>query len=178
MLRVDRSGPGLTLVSRLARPRTVAVLAAGLATASGASLRFAPTAATALAVAAGLVALLGGRAVRARFERDRVRVRPAIPFARVDDRPLREFAGARVETVGEARRRRAERLADQYRARSGAGTPSWLLRAPEAPGANDHLRRVVLVPRTGEPLPVTAWLADDDLEAARREVELLLSAGA
>lgn len=174
MLRLDRSGPGLTLVSRLARPRTVAVLALSLVVAAAASARFVPAAGAAAVVAAALLALLGGRAVHARFEQGRVRVRPAVPLGRVEDRALGDFAGARVETVGEARRRKAERLAGQYRARSGAGVPSWLVRAPEAPGANDHLRRIVLVPRVGEPLPVTAWLAEDDLEPARAQLEVLL----
>jgi hypothetical protein len=178
MVRVDRSGPGLTVVSRLARPRTVAVLAAALGIAAWAALPFARPASAALAGAAALVALLGGRAVRARFERGRVRVRPAIPFAGGDERALREFAGARIETIGEARRRRAEDLAGRYRARSGAEMPSWLVRPPEAPGANDHLRRIVLVARAGDPLPVTAWLAADDLEPVRSEVEGLISAAA
>jgi hypothetical protein len=173
VLRVERTGPGLTLVSRLARPRAVAVLAGGLALAALAAVRYAPSAGGALLALAALVAVLGGRAVRARFERGRVRVRPAVPLRGVDDRPLGEFAGARVETVAEARRRRAERLAGQYRARSGGEMPSWLVRA-DSPGANDHLRRIVLVARGGDPLPVTAWLAEEDLEAARAEVEALL----
>jgi hypothetical protein len=46
---------------------------------------------------------------------------------------------------------------------------------PVAPGANDHLRRVVLVgPRGEEPLAVTAWLADEDLEPLRAELEAFL----
>jgi hypothetical protein len=175
MLRVDRRGPGLTVVSRLGRPRTVAVLAAALGIAAWAAFPFARAASAARAAAAALVALLGGRAVRARFERGRVRVLPAIPFAGADDRPLREFAGARIETIGEARRRRAEDLAGRYRARSGAEMPSWLVRSPDAPGANDHLRRIVLVACAGDPLPVTAWLAADDLEPVRSEVEALMT---
>jgi hypothetical protein len=175
MVRVERDGSALTLVSRLARPRTVAVLAGALGLAAAAASRVVPDAAGVLAAGGALVAILGGRAVRASFERGRVRVRPAVPLARVDERPLAEFAGARVETVGQARRRKAERLARGYRARSGAELPSWLVGAPEAPGANDHLRRIVLVARTGESLPVSAWLAEDDLEPARAEIEALLS---
>jgi hypothetical protein len=174
VLRVERSGAGLTLVSRLARPRAVAVLAAALALAALAALRSAPAVGGALLAMATLVAALGGRAVRARLERGRVRVRPALPLRGGDDRPLGEFAGARVETVGEARRRRTERLAGQYRARSGGEMPRWLARPADAPGANDHLRRLVLVARTGDPLPVTAWLAGDDLEPVRAELEALL----
>ncbi len=173
MLRIAREGSRLTLMSRLARPRVLAVLAGALALVGLGALRFAPSAAAACAAAAALVALLGGRAVRARFERDRVRVRPAIPFQREDDRPLGGFTGARVETIGEARRRKAERLARQYRARAGGDMPLWL-RPPDAPGTNDHLRRIVLVPREGEPLAVTAWLAEEDLEPARAEIEALL----
>jgi hypothetical protein len=175
MLRLERSATGLTLVSRLARPRTVAILAAALALAALGALRFVPAAAAVLLAAAALLAVLGGRAVRARFERGRVRVRPAVPILPGEDRALGEFAAVRVETVGQARRRRADRLTGQYRARSGGEMPSWLLRPPDAPGANDHLRRLVLVARSGDPLPVTAWLAEDDLEAARAEVEALLS---
>jgi len=37
----------------------------------------------------------------------------------------------------------------------------------DAPGADDQLRRLVLEPHRGEPLAVTAWLAEDDLEPAR-----------
>jgi hypothetical protein len=175
VLRVERSGAGLTLVSRLARARAIAVLAAALALAALAALRLVPAAAAALLAAGALLVVLGGRAVRARFERGRVRVRAAVPLRAEEDRALGEFAAVRVETVGEARRRRADRLAGQYRARSGGEMPSWLLRPPDAPGANDHLRRLVLVARSGDPLPVTAWLAEDDLEAARAQIEALLS---
>jgi hypothetical protein len=175
VLRVERNGPALTLVSRLARPRAVGVLASALALAALAAGRLvSPALAAALLAAAALVAVLGGRGVRARFERGRVRVRPAVPMAREDDRPLAEFHAARVETMGEARRRRAERLAGQYRVRSGGEMPSWLVRPPDAPGANDHLRRLVLVARAGDPLPVTAWLAEDELEPARAQIEALL----
>ncbi len=172
MLQIDR-GPGrLSLVSRLARPRALAILALalGLAAAAGRSL---PWVAGPLAALALLVVLLGGRAVRARFERGRVWVGPPVPFRRADDRFLAEFAEVRIETVAEARRRKAERLAREYLERSGGELPSWM-RAPDAPGRNDHLRRLVLVPRGGEPLAVTAWLADDDLEPVRLEVEALL----
>ncbi len=44
-------------------------------------------------------------------------------------------------------------------------------------GTNDHLRRIVLVSREGEPLAVTAWLADDDLEPARLALEELSGPG-
>lgn len=96
-----------------------------------------------------------------------------MPLRRAENRFLSEFAAARLETVGEARRRKAERLAREYLERSGGELPSWL-RAPDVPGTNDHLRRLVLLPRRGEPLAVTAWLAEDDLEAARLAVESLL----
>lgn len=173
MIRIVRERERLTLVSRLAKPRVVAVLAIALGVVAAAAARFVPGIAGVIAAAGALVALLGGRAVRARFERDRVRVRPAVPFQRGDDRRLGEFAFARVETLGEARRRKTERLAREYQGRSGQEMPVWL-RPPDAPGTNDHLRRIVLVPRAGEPLAVTAWLAEDDLEAARVEVEALL----
>ena len=78
--------------------------------------------------------------------------------------------------MGEARARRADRLARGYTARSRSAAPTWLVPQPTA-GANDHLRRLVLVARDrdGEPFSVTAWLApDDDLEPARAEVEALL----
>jgi hypothetical protein len=173
MLRVHSAAGALTLVSRLARPRVLAVVGGMLGVLALAAGGFAPRAAAALAAAAVLVALLGGRAVRARFERDRVRVRSAVPFRREDDRSLGEFSRARVETVADARRRKAERLARQYQVRSGGDLPGWL-RRPDAPGTNDHLRRIVLVPRDGEPLAVTAWLAEDDLEPALAEIEALL----
>lgn len=173
MLRVERRPGALILVSRLARPRVLVVLAAALGALAAALARPVPQAALALAVAAALVALLGGRTVRACVERGRISVRPAVPFHRREDRALAAFAGARVETFAEARRRRADGLARAYRARSGADMPSWL-RPPDAPGANDHLRRIVLVAREGEPLPVTAWLAEDDLEGARVAVEELI----
>jgi hypothetical protein len=176
MLRVQRTGSALTLVSRLARPRVLAVLAGALAGLAVAAWSWVPPAGWALGAAAALVVLLGGRAVRARFEPGRVRVRPALPFQREEARPLAEFAAARVETVGEARRRKAERLARQYQRRGGGELPDWL-RPPDAPGTNDHLRRIVLVARAGEPLAVTAWLADDELGPALAELAGLLSGG-
>jgi hypothetical protein len=173
VLRIERERSRLTLVSRLARPRVLAVLAGVLALAALAAGRSVPLLAAAFAAAAALVALLGGRAVRARFERDRVRVRPAVPFAGEADRALAEFSAARVETLAEARRRRAERRSEEWRRRSGAPPPDWL-RAPDSPGRNDHLRRIVLVGPPGEPLAVTAWLAEDELEGARVEIEAML----
>jgi hypothetical protein len=174
VLRIERERAGLTLVSRLARPRVLVVLACAFALLALVAARSAPAAGAALAATAALVSVVGGRAVRARFERDRVRVTPPVPFRREDSRPLVDFAAARVETVGEARLRKAERLAREYERRSGGGEmPGWL-HAPGAPGTNDHLRRIVLVPRTGEPLPVTAWLAEDDLAPALAEIEALL----
>jgi hypothetical protein len=147
-----------------------ALSAAGVAISSSAS-----SAAVALLCAAAALALLGGRAFRARFERDRVRVTPAVPFRREHSRPLLDFAGARVETVGEARRRKADRLAREYERRSGGSEmPIWL-RTPTEPGTNDHLRRIILVPRSGEPFAVTAWLAEDDLAPALAEIEALLA---
>ncbi len=173
MLRVQRTGGALTLVSRLARPRVLAVLGGTLGVLALAAVWFAPRAAAALAAAGVLVTVLGRRAVRARFERDRVRVRSAVPFEREADRFLGEFARARVETIADARRRKAERLARQYQVRSGGDLPAWL-RRPDAPGTNDHLRRIVLVPGEGEPLAVTAWLEEDDLAPALADIEALL----
>jgi hypothetical protein len=173
MLRIDRAPGRLTLVSRLARPRVLAVLAGALVLAAVAVRSF-PVAAAVLLAAAGLLAVLGGRVVRARFERGRIRVSPAVPFRPGADRLVGEFSAARVETVAEARRRKSERLARQYLARSGGALPEWL-HPPDAPGANDHLQRIVLLTRDGGPLAVTAWLAqDEDLEPVRRELEELL----
>lgn len=174
MLRIERAPGTLTLVSRLARPRALVVLAVALAGAALAA-RSVPAAAVALGALAALVVVFGGRTVRAALGRGRVRVSGGAPLARVADRPLADFVGARVETLGEARRRKAERRARDFLAHSGgAALPSWL-HAPEAPGTNDHLRRLVLEPRAAEPprdpLPLTAWLAEDELEPARREVE-------
>ncbi len=173
MLRIERAPDATVLVSRLAKLHVVAMLSIVLAAVALAVLRSSSRAAAVLAAAAALASVLGLRAVRARFERGRVRVRQALPFQATSDRPLPEFAGARVETVREARHRRAERLARDWRARTGREMPAWMIRG-DASGANDHLRRIVLVPRAGEPLPVTAWLAEEDLEPARAEIEGLL----
>jgi hypothetical protein len=172
MLRVQRSAGVLTLLSRFARPQALAVLAAVLLGGAVASARPAPVLAAALAIAGLLLAVHGGRSVRARFERGRVSVRHPLPLRR-DDRALAEFSAVAVETVGDARRRRAERLARGFAERAGAEMPAWL-RPPDAPGTHDHLRRVVLVARRGEDLAVTAWLRDEDLEPVRAEIDALL----
>jgi hypothetical protein len=165
VLRIER-GPGtLTVVSRFSRPRALAILAGVLAVAALLE-RELPAVAVALGALAFLVAVLGGRAVRAVVGRGRVRVSPAVPLGRGEDRSLGDFSGVRIQTLGEARRRKAERRARAYRDRAGADLPSWLV-PPDEPGANDNLRRLVLDPRGGEPLAVTAWLAEDDLEPAR-----------
>lgn len=174
MVRIER-GPGtLTLVSRFSRPRALAVLAAaagGLALlAARAAL---PAAAVGLAAAALLVALVGGRATRAVFGGGRVRVSAPVPFGRGAARPLAGFDAVRVETLADARRRKAEARARAYRARAGNDLPGWL-RPADQPGSHDHLRRLVLDAPGEEPLAVTAWLADDDLEPARAEVAALL----
>ncbi len=175
MVRIERTAGALTLVSRLARPRVLGVLAAALLLGAAGLRASAPRAALALAAAAALVVLLGGRSVRATFARGRVRVRPAVPLQRLGDRALAEFSAVRQETIGEERALRAERLARGYATRSGGGdAPSWLFARPAA-GANDHLRRLVLVGRDGERLAVTAWLSpEDDLEPARSEIQALL----
>ena len=170
MLRVERSPGALTLVSRFARPRAVAALAAAFLAGAAALARPAPALAAALALVGLLLALLAGRSVRARFEPGRVSVRDALGRR---ERPLADFASAVVETAGEARRRRAERRARGWAERAGGELPSWL-RAPDAPGTHDHLRRVVLLARRGEDLAVTAWVADGDVEAVRAEVDGLL----
>ncbi len=172
MLRIQRSPGAVTLVSRFARPVGLGVLVAVALGGALASARSLPALAAVLVVAAALLALHGGRSVRARFERGRVSVRHPIALRR-DERALAEFTGAAVETVGDARRRRAERLARGFADRAGSDMPAWL-KAPDAPGTHDHLRRLVLVARRGEDLPVTAWLRDEDLEPARAEVEALL----
>jgi hypothetical protein len=172
VLRIER-GPGrLVLVTRLARPRVLVILAGALL-AGAVALRAFPPAAVPLAVVAALIVAIGGRSVRARFEGGRVRIRPAVPLGRGEDRPLADFSAAAVETVAQARRARADRLAEQYRGKSGLQIPTWL-RPSDARGTNDHLRRVVLVPRQGEPVAVTAWLADDELEPLRAELEGML----
>lgn len=174
MLRVERRPGTLTLVSRLARPRVVGVLGAVLVALALWESSAAPRAALALVVGAALVVTLGLRTLRARFERGHVEVRSANPFARGERRPLGRFGSVRIETFAEARRRRADRLARGYAERSGKEMPVWL-RPPDAPGANDHLRRVVLVALDAEPLPVTAWLGEDeDLEPARAAIESAL----
>jgi hypothetical protein len=146
---------------------------AGLLLAAAFATRASLAVAAPLAVAAALLVLLGGRPVRSRFGRGRVLVRHAVPFRR-DDRPLSDFSAARVETFAEARLRKADRLARAYSERSGgAEMPSWF-RPPQAPGRNDQLRRVVLVGMRGEPLEVTAWLAEEDLEPLRAEIDALL----
>ncbi len=172
MLRIQRSPGTVTLVSRFARAQAVAVLAALLLGGAGAGARSTPTLAGALAITAVVLAVLGGRSLRARFERGRVSVRHPAPLRR-DERALAEFARAAVETVGDARRRKAERLARGFAERAGSEMPAWL-RPPDAPGTHDHLRRLVLVARQGEDLPVTAWLRDEDLEPARAEVDAML----
>jgi len=176
MVRVERSSGALTLVSRLARPRVLVVLASALVLGAAGLRSGAPRAALALVAAAALVVLLGGRSVRATFARGRVRVRPAVPLQGGGERALAEFVSVRQETIGEARARRAARLARGYKARSGSAAPAWLVAQPTA-GANDHLRRLVLVARDrdGEPFAVTGWLSpDDDLDPARAEIETLL----
>ncbi len=172
MLRVQRTSAALTIVSRLARPHALVVLAGVLLGGALASAGHVRELASALAIAGLLVALLGGRSFRARFERGRVSVLHPLPLRR-DDRALAEFTSAAVETVGDERRHRAERLAKGFADRAGSEMPAWL-RAPDAPGINDQLRRVVLVARRGENLPVTAWLRDEDLEPVRAELEALL----
>jgi hypothetical protein len=175
MLRLDRASGAVTLVSRLARPPALAVLVALLAALAVATLRYgAPRAAVGLGAAAAAVVVLGGRSVRATFSRGRVSVTPAVPLQRRAERPLSEFERVEVESVAEARARRAARVARGYHARSGAELPAWL-RPPTGPGANDHLRRLVLRSPAGDPLPLTAWLPpEDDLDAARAEIEALL----
>src|SRR5512133_1519804 len=172
MLRVERSPGTVTLVSRFARAQAVAVLTALLLGGAVACGRSAPVLALALATAAPVLAVLGGRSIRARFERGKVSVRHPEPLRR-DERALADFARAAVETVRDARRRKAERLARGFAERAGSEMPPWL-RPPDAPGTHDHLRRLVLVARRGEDLPVTAWLRDEDLEHARAEVDAML----
>jgi hypothetical protein len=174
VLRVDRQAGGLTVLSRLARLRVLVVLGGVLVALAAASAPAAPPAAAGLAAAAALLVALGGRPLRARFERGSVSVRSAVPLRRVERHALAAYRTARVETFAEARRRRAERLARGYAARSGTELPAWL-RAPEAPGTNDRLRRIVLVGPGGEPLPVTAWLGEhEELEPARLAIEAVL----
>lgn len=182
MIRLDESPGALTVTSRLAPPRAVIVLALGLALCAAAAfvLAGAPAPAFALGAAALALLVLGGRAVRARFEpgRGAVTVLPAVPVLPAASARLSAFVAARVETVAEARRRRADALAARYAARSGGrAMPPWL-RPPATPGRHDHLRRIVLVAASGAHLPVTAWLAPaDDLEPGRQRIEALLGGG-
>lgn len=168
MLRLEEGAGALTLTSRLAAPRVLVVLAMALL-AVAAALRAVPLLAAALVVASALLVVLGGRAVRVRVAGGRVTVRPAIPLAPTVTAPLARFGGVAVETMAEERRRRADALARRYAERAGSDLPRWFARQP-APGSNDHLQRLVLVPEAaGEPLAVTAWLApEDDLGPARR----------
>ncbi len=174
MLRLEDGAAGLQLTSRLARPRVLVVLAAALL-AGAAALRTVPPLAWGFAGAAVLLVLLGGRAVRASVRGGRIVVRPAVPLARAIAAPLDRFRGVAVESLAEARLRRADELARRYHHRAGAEMPRWFARQP-APGANDHLQRLVLVPYDGgAPLAVTAWLApEDDLDPARRALEARL----
>lgn len=176
MIRIERDTGALTLVSRLARPRALAVIAVVLGVAAAWVAGSSPRLAAALGAGAVLVPLLGGRSFRARFDLPGrgVTVRPALPLQPRVTRRAAEFASVRIETVAQARAHRAEALAERYRETSGGDMPMWL-RGSTAPGTNDHLRRIVLVPRSGDPFPVTAWLAEvDDLEPALRELQLLL----
>lgn len=178
MLRLEAAGaPGtLVVVSRLARPRALLVLASLLAMAgAGALAAGLPRVAVALAAGIAVVVVLGGRGMRVRFGSGRVTVHAPLPGGRGRTRALAEFGSVAVETVGEARARRAEALARTYRERAGGDMPGWLRPAPRQ-GADDHLRRIVLLPHgPGEPLAITAWLPEtDDLETTRRELEALL----
>src|SRR5512144_2981943 len=125
MLRVERAAGALTLVSRLARPHALAVLACVLLAAAAIAATRLPIVAGALAAVAALVVVFGGRAVRARFAGGRVEVRAAVPFAR-ERRSLAEFSSARVATIGDARRRKADLRARAFRERSGVEIPPWL----------------------------------------------------
>lgn len=166
MVVVAEAAGALTLVSRLARPRVLAVLATALLIPAALLARRHPLAGGLLAAAAALLVILGGRATRAVLGAGRVTVRPASLFERGATRPLATFVRVGVETVGEARARRAAEHARRFQDRSGRVMPGWM-QPPARPGVNDHLRRIVLVAQDGEPLPVTAWLAaEDDLEPA------------
>jgi hypothetical protein len=175
MLRID-GGPGtLTLVTRFSRPRALAIVAGAVGILAVLSARAAPGVAAALGIAATLVAVVGGRVVRAVFAGGRVRVRAA-PFGRAEERSLSRFTAVRIETLADARRRKAERHALAYRTRAGSDLPSWL-RPADQPGANDYLRRLVLEAPGEEPFAVTAWLAEDALEPARDAVAGLVGRG-
>jgi hypothetical protein len=173
VLRIERGPGSLTVVSRFARLQPLGVLAAALCGGALLAGRAVPVAAAGLVAAAVLVLALGGRAVRAVIARGRVRVSAPVPLGRAAERPLAAFSSARVETLADARRRKAERHARVYREHAGADLPSWL-RPADQPGSNDQLRRIVLEAPGGEPLAVTAWLTDDDLEPVRAEVQALL----
>jgi hypothetical protein len=173
VLRIER-GPGtLTLVSRFARPRPLAILVAMLVALALLAWHGLPLVAGALALTAAVFLVGGARAMRAVFARGRVRVSAPVPLGPSAERPLGAFSAVRVETLADARRRKAERHAAAYRARAGSDLPRWL-RPADQPGANDQLRRLVLVAPGEEPVAVTAWLSDDDLEPARAAVEGLL----
>jgi hypothetical protein len=174
MLVIHRSPDGLEMVSRLARHHVIAEVCAVLGFIAVGVGWVAPRAGIALAIAALLVGVLGGRSLRTRFERGRVTSRSSVPLRRAVSRPLSAFTAVAIETFAEARRHRADRLVRGYAERSGEPIPTWL-RPPDVPGANDALRRIVLVAQDGEPFPVTDWLAErDDLEPARLAIESLL----
>jgi hypothetical protein len=175
VISLEASPGGLTVVSRLARVPALGVLVAVLLGGAALADARAPWLAAGLGLGAALLLFLGARAVHARLAGGRVTVAPASPLGARVARPLSDFSTVAVETLGEARSRRAEALARGYSARSGGDPiPGWL-RRPATAGVNDQLHRLVLIARTGEPLPITAWLApEDDLELARREVEARL----
>lgn len=164
------------MVSRFSRQRPLAVIAVALAGVALALARASAAAGAVVGVAAVLVLVLGGRAVAAEFAHGRVRVSAALPGGRPVERSLAASSAVRVETLADARRRGAERRARAYRERAGSDLPGWL-RPSDQPGANDHLRRLVLEGGGGEPFAVTAWLPEEDLEAARVEVETWLRGG-
>lgn len=174
MLQIEQGAGTLTLVSRFSRPRAHAVLAGALGGGALLASRALPAVALALAVLAVIVAAAGVRVFRAAFRRGHVQVSAAFPLRPPTERPLAGFSGVRVETLADARRRKAERQARAYRERTGSDLPAWL-RPADQPGANDHLRRLVLEGPGAESLAVTVWLADeDDLEPARAAVAALL----
>jgi hypothetical protein len=176
MVRLHEESAALTLASRLARAHVLAVLSLVLVVPAALVASRRPAVAAVFCGAGAALVGFGGRTTRARLAGGGVTVFPASPLERRTSRPLHEFATAAVETVGEARARRAEARAREFAERSGgASLPTWL-RSGASPGTNDHLRRLVLVPRGGgAPLPLTAWVAaDDDLEPARAAVEARL----
>jgi hypothetical protein len=177
MLRLEEGAAGLTLTSRLAGPRVLAVLAVVLLI-GAAVLRGVPALSGGMGAAAVLLVVVGGRPVRASVQGGRIMVRSAIPLVRTVTAPLGRFGAVAVETVADERGRRADALARRYAERAGAELPRWFERKP-MPGSNDHLQRLVLVSSAGgEPLAVTAWLApEDDLGPARRALEARLGLG-